>query len=157
MRWTFGLWKKDIYVDGHEREDVVAYRAQFLQEMLDLEQSMIIYDDITLEPLPNNHLADGKCTRHILVTHDESTFQANDDMDKGWGPKGEQKLRKKSRGRGLMVSDFLLDTVGRLAVPMEQYSQMAAAFPPEACKLFEYGKNNDGYWTGEHLVKQVCD
>ena len=57
-----------------------------------------------------------------MVTHDESTFQANDDMDKGWGPKDEQKLRKKSHGHGLMVSNFLLDTVGHLAVLKEQYS-----------------------------------
>ena len=125
--------------------------------MLDLESSMIIYDDKTLEPLPNNNLADGIYTRHILVTHDESTFQANDDMDRGWGPEGEQPLRKKGRGHGLMASDFLLDTVGRLAISSEQYSQMAATFPHEACQLFKYGKNNDGYWTREHLVMQVCN
>jgi len=38
--WHFGLHKKGVYVDGHEGHDVVDYRKQFLQEMLDLEPAM---------------------------------------------------------------------------------------------------------------------
>jgi len=117
---------------------------------------MIEYDDVTLLPLPNDSLESGLHPRHILVTHDESIFHANDDLRQGWAPGNEQPLRKKGRGRGLMISEFLLDTVGRLAIPKEKYSSMETSLPQEACEVFEYGKNNDGYWKGEHLVKQVC-
>jgi len=116
---------------------------------------MVHYDDDTLEPIPNPDIECGAVKRHILVTHDESTFHANDDKKHGWGPEGEQPLKKKGRGRGLMVSDFLLDTVGRLAVSEEEYTAMKEpSFPREACETFDYG-NDKGYWTGAHVVEQV--
>ena len=39
-------------------------------------------------------LKDGDCL-HILVTHDETTFQSNDGLRSGWRPKNEQPLHKK--------------------------------------------------------------
>ena len=36
--WSFHTGKKDIYYDGHERPDVLAYRQEFLAEMAQLEQ-----------------------------------------------------------------------------------------------------------------------
>ena len=54
-----------------------------------------------------------------------------------------------------MISEFLLDTVSRLAISEKKYLQMVTTFPREACEYFEYGKNSDGYWTGEHVINQV--
>ena len=68
-------------------------------------------------------------------------------------PKGEQPLKKKGLGRGFMVSDFLLDTIGRLAIPEDKYNG-SETVPREACEIFEYGAQN-GYWTSEHIDKQV--
>ena len=31
MDWCFGRKKKGMYIDGHEREDVVEYRKAFLE------------------------------------------------------------------------------------------------------------------------------
>ena len=153
--WVYGEYKKGVYVDGHERADVVAYREKFLEEMQEFEKSMIEYDDVTLMPLDNADIKNGVRRQHILVTHDESIFHANDDNKYGWAPEGEQPLRKKGRGRGLMISDFLLDTVGRLAVPKDVYAAIEdPTFPGEACEVFEYGREK-GYWTGENVVKQV--
>ena len=42
----------------------------------------------------------------ILVTHDESTFAAHDEL---WIPDSEQPLRKKGAGRSIHVSEFLTD------------------------------------------------
>ncbi|CAJ0745412.1 1357_t:CDS:2 [Entrophospora sp. SA101] len=53
---------------------------------------------------------------HILVTHDESTFYANDGIKKFWGPQGEQPLRPKSQGASLHISEFLCETIGRLCL-----------------------------------------
>jgi len=120
--------------------------------MAEYEKRMWDYDEVTLEPIPKD-ISGNK--RHILVTHDESTFNANDDLKRGWFPHNEQPLKKKSKGRGIHVSDFLLDTVGRLAFPVEQYDWVNATFPLEACEIIHYGKNYDGYWTGENVAAQV--
>ena len=52
----------------------------------------------------------------VLVTRDESTFNANDGKRQMWMKEDEQPLRPKGRGKGLMVADFLTPG-GRLAVP----------------------------------------
>ena len=36
MGFEFKQYQKGIYVDGHEREDVVAYRKEFLAKMKEL-------------------------------------------------------------------------------------------------------------------------
>ena len=51
----------------------------------------------------------------VLVTRDESTFNANDGKRQMWMKEDKQPLRSKGRGKGLMVSDFLTPG-GRLAV-----------------------------------------
>ena len=51
---------------------------------------------------------------HILVTYDEITFQSNDRLKSGWRSKNEQLLRKKGQDRSIYISDFLIDTMGRL-------------------------------------------
>ncbi|KAK0431882.1 uncharacterized protein EV420DRAFT_1285416 [Desarmillaria tabescens] len=58
----------------------------------------------------------------------------------GWILEGEQPLRKKGVGRGLHQSDVICSTFGWLA---------------GASQTLEYGKNYDGYWTGELFVKQL--
>ncbi|CAG8850072.1 520_t:CDS:1, partial [Racocetra persica] len=45
-------WKKDIYIDGHERENVVQYRQIiFLPMMKELEPVLVEYDDKDLSKL----------------------------------------------------------------------------------------------------------
>ena len=55
-----------------------------------------------------------KVIRHILVTHDESVFYANDKKKTFWRPIGYQSLHKKGAGLSLHVSDFLTEVNGRL-------------------------------------------
>jgi hypothetical protein len=44
----------------------------------------------------------------VMLTHDESTFQANDGRKYAWMREDENDIRPKGKGRGIMVSDFLL-------------------------------------------------
>ena len=82
------------YVDGHEREDVVAYRNNvFLPKMASFEPELSKFDE--------NGAISKPSTRFVLVTHDESTFSANDDSNYHWKEKGTQPLKSKSRGKGL--------------------------------------------------------
>jgi hypothetical protein len=66
--------------------------------------------------------------------------QANDIMPKTWVFEDQHCLQKKGVGHGLHKSDILCSTVGWLE---------------EATQTLEYGKNYEGYWTGELFIKQV--
>ena len=88
----------------------------------------------------------------VLVTHDESTFNANDGKWRLWMEDGKQPLRPKARGKGLMVSDFLTPG-GRLAVPDTiSDTELATQLLPRrfATEYFIYGK--DKYWRGDDMV-----
>ena len=43
----------------------------------------------------------------IVLFHDESTFQANDYECTQWGTKDDRMLVPKSKGAGIMISDFI--------------------------------------------------
>jgi hypothetical protein len=68
------------------------------------------------------------------------TAQANDSQGKSWVLEDNHRLRKKGPGHGLYKSDIICSTVGWLK---------------DASQTLKYGKNYDGYWTGELFVKQV--
>ena len=76
--WKFHVERKDVYYDGHERPDVIEYRQDFLNEILELEKWMP-------KPLDDNKMIleepvlDVNEKHHILITHDESIFYANDE------------------------------------------------------------------------------
>ncbi|KZV70014.1 hypothetical protein PENSPDRAFT_632253 [Peniophora sp. CONT] len=57
-----------------------------------------------------------------------------------WVPKGEQPLRKKGVGQGIHVSGFV-DSVN--------------GWMHKAHETLEYGKNHEGWWTGEHYIQQL--
>ncbi|KAH8922847.1 hypothetical protein BT69DRAFT_1219788 [Atractiella rhizophila] len=78
----------------------------------------------------------------VLVAHDESTCTANDGKKHCWILDGQAKLRKKGQGRGIHRSDFICSTYGWLEECGEQ---------------LEYGKNHEGFWTGEKMLKQVTE
>ena len=44
----------------------------------------------------------------IMITHDESTFSANDGRQKVWTLNRHGILRPKGKEKGIMISDFLL-------------------------------------------------
>jgi hypothetical protein len=92
---------------------------------------------------------------HVLVTHDESLFHANDGRSSGWGPQEEQPLHKKGQGRAMHVSEFLCETLGRLKLSEDQCAVVGNDFPTEARVIIYPGKNHDGWWNIEQLIKQV--
>ena len=133
--------KKTVYFDGHERDDVVAYRQQFVQEFLDLEARFVRWTEDGEMHIPT--LPAGQ--RPIVpVTHDESTFHSNDGRRYMWLAKGKDPIRPKNMGRGIMVSDFLTPG-GRLSVRRND----------EVVRATEYGPDN--YWTGEKMVAHTLE
>jgi hypothetical protein len=93
----------------------------------------------------------------ILITHDESIFSANDGRHQAWiGENGTFK-RPKGKGKGIMVSDFLLpwSRLNLLSLPKETQDELVASgLSLEAVEYFEYSKEN-GYWDGRRLLEQI--
>lgn len=112
--------KKGIYFDGDEREDVVAYQKKFLRKMVAI--GFLDRDNAPTEEAANSPPDDiepvtpDRRTKNIVIFHDESTFNANDNQTIQWGTQDMKAgmLRPKSKGSGIMVSDFIDETTGYL-------------------------------------------
>jgi hypothetical protein len=83
LGWRRTLLKKGVYMDGHEREDVVKYRNNvFLPAMAKYEARMTRYEGPDLTPVEPN-LAPGE-KKIIALFQDESCFHAHDNKSSAW-------------------------------------------------------------------------
>ncbi|KAA8908922.1 hypothetical protein FN846DRAFT_1010086, partial [Sphaerosporella brunnea] len=104
LGFKFGQVRKGVYIDGHEREDVVSYRNKvFIPKWNEIERRLVIFKEDGTWELPPG-LRPGE-TALVFVTHDESTFNANDGKRRVWMENGKQPLRPKTKGKakGLKV------------------------------------------------------
>ena len=104
--------------------------------------------------------SDEQVAKTVIIFHDESTFQANDDQTTFWGAKDIIFLRSKSKGAGIMVSDFIDEHNGYLRLCDEEYERSNTCHPGikiYARKYLEYGENKEGYWTSEKCMAQIED
>lgn len=158
LSWRYEEKRNGMYIDGHEREDVVLYRKGFIARWKEYETRFHKWDnDGNLLPLPTvPH------SRLILVTHDESTFYQNDERKTHWVHSSTTATPKpKGNGQSLMVSDFLTVEWGRLC----DGNECVSSFPPpcvylthpisQARILFKAGKNREGYFGAKELHQQV--
>jgi len=161
--------RKGVYKDGHEGVDVVEYRQEkFLAALKALENRMVHWELIEtndgeeLRMVVSTNLPVG-VKPIVSIVHDESTFNANDGRSKIWIKDDHISLRKKTRGKGIMVSDFLTPG-GRLQVPEGQSLNPNPGYgtqqdgpkrldSPLASCTIEYG--GDTWWDGDQLVDQV--
>ena len=78
-----------MFFDGHERDDVVEERKEFLTEVVEVEflhPSEAPTPEATSAfpspvPLPMSYIRD----KTVVLFHDKSTFQANEDQTTMWG------------------------------------------------------------------------
>jgi hypothetical protein len=150
-----------LYIDGHEREDVVKYREGFVKRHMGRSRLMLEWhcDEATnlWTPIPPN-LGEGE-RELVMITHDECVARSNDVRTKRWGKKGESFPKPKGLGQGYMASGFLAQD-GPLKISAEQARQLPALLPfvgRSSFKIITVGKDHDGYWTGADLIKQVED
>ncbi|EDR04366.1 uncharacterized protein LACBIDRAFT_330618 [Laccaria bicolor S238N-H82] len=149
LGWRYTQVKKGVYMDGHERDDVVKYRQDvFLPLMAKFEARMAHYEGPELrcvEPV----LQPGE--REIIPNFDdESTFHANEEVRSVWLRKGEQPLRKKGRGRLIHVSAFINPENGRLILLDEKGDVVR-----DSTKIIYPGSGGDAWWDCEQLLKQM--
>jgi hypothetical protein len=138
------------YVDGHERDDVVAYRQNvFLPAWFAKEHQLRVWTKenmdkpVSDEPIsiPNHQ------PRNVAWLHDETVFCANDRRERRWVPDTETAVPKpKGEGASLMVADFVSADYGWLRSPDGKESARVAIRP---------GVNRDGYFTNADILAQV--
>ncbi len=127
--------QKGVFFDGHDREDVVKYRTEFLNK---LEE----YDELTKTPNGPTPLTQPGTKPLIRIVHDESTFYANADQTHFWADGQIQVLRQKSLGQAIMVSDFIVEGGGYLRDE-----------GGEARLLLE--THSEGYFNNDKFLEQV--
>jgi len=83
LGWRHTIIRKGVYMDGHEREDVVKYRNEvFLPEMLKYERRMVQFEGPELTRVePTLQPGEKKIKPYF---HDECCFHANDDAKDAW-------------------------------------------------------------------------
>ena len=64
--------RKSIYVDGHERPDVIKEREDFIKAHDELHKQAVQFDPVTLEEIPNAE------AKYVFVSMDEKGFQSNE-------------------------------------------------------------------------------
>jgi len=158
MGFTYGEVRKSVYIDGHEREDVMVDRRDVFLPLWDsLVPRMVKFEADGSWAVPDTLPLGEKAI--VFITHDESTFNANDGKRRIWKGEGKQPLRAKSRGKGIMVLGFLtlggrlkvLDTVSDEELLRDPMWPKHGETPiRDAMEFLEHGKNN--YWTGEKMV-----
>jgi hypothetical protein len=174
-RWLLALgWrctrvKKGVYMDGHERPDVVKYWDDvFLPLMASYKRCMVqwrakgsgfvrIEPDLGLDE-----------QRVIAVFQDESCFHVNDNKQTSWcvpssqllrdiiftpsdrNKEGKQKLVKKGRGRIIHVLDFVKEENGCLIIR----DQEGIVRKDAQCITYP-GLGGDLWWDHAQLLMQV--
>jgi len=117
LSWRYMQKKKGMYVDGHEREDVVQYWKAFVERWKEYEKHFFIYNNdgnVLSKPTGFPGPQVGRF-RLILVTHDESTFYENDWRKTQWVNEVLKSVaEKKGEGQSIMVSEFLTSEWGCL-------------------------------------------
>ena len=81
LGWDYKDHSKNIYFDGHERDDVVTYRNQFINQMINLRPRFTVYEGEDMEKIIPPILSPNICEL-VPVTHNESIFYANDGVIK---------------------------------------------------------------------------
>ncbi|KAJ7597988.1 hypothetical protein C8J56DRAFT_883292 [Mycena floridula] len=118
--------QKGVYVDGHERKDVVEAHAQGNSSV------RLCYTYEGKEVTEMAPILKESEKIHYPIFHDETCVHANDQSNFVWMLEGEQPLRNKSRGCIVHVSDFIVEHCGRLSLtPEEIAEQMKLPVEPE--------------------------
>ena len=139
--------KKGTYVDGHEREDVIKARKTFLKYLHELKTAHLppppCSDECPATPPPDAETR----KRLVMLYHDESIFNANEGQTWMWATEDTPVIQPKTKGAGVMVSDFVDQQRGYLRLTDEEHAAVTANiadFPKTARATLEYGADKEG-------------
>lgn len=102
--------KKDVFIDGHERPDVVKDRQKILKVIKELEPYLVEFNEdgtIKANEYPSYCAIEGANRQPVIViTHDESTSIANDDLRRTWTRKGTVFYDQKGEDKASWLPNF---------------------------------------------------
>ena len=150
--------KKGSYVDGHEREDVVKSRKEFLKVLSDLKASHNPSPPCNDEMPPPPHPDTEFRKQVVLIYHDESIFNTNEGQTWMWAEPDTPVIQPKTQGSGIMVSNFVEQYGGYLHLNEEEFAVVKETNPDiiQTARVFlEYGAECKGYWTSEQFMENI--
>ena len=132
------------YADGHEREDIIGARKEFIRQWYEFVPRMRVWtgDDLTIsEPLPPG-------TRPVVAwPHDESTYYAHDRRESRWVKVGESATPyKKGDGPSCMAARFVSADHGYGCSPDGKETSNI---------VFKAGAARDGYFDNNDILAQA--
>ncbi|OAD72008.1 hypothetical protein PHYBLDRAFT_169916 [Phycomyces blakesleeanus NRRL 1555(-)] len=106
-------------------------------------------DNVTPSLVSYSQLPEG-VKQHVFVTHDKSTFYANDYQKYAWVEDGESYCLPKSESRSIMIFGFQCPCHGTMREYVrDQYKTLQVVFYP--------GAQYEGYWKSSHMCVQLTD
>ncbi|EFP88340.2 uncharacterized protein PGTG_14424 [Puccinia graminis f. sp. tritici CRL 75-36-700-3] len=164
--------KKCLYFDGHKRPDVVKSRIEYLETYTMYRKRSRMYNTETFQQSSRvDPEVLGSMKETIFVFHDESTIHAKERPKSSWLLPGTteillefslkfHQIRSKNTGRLIHISDFILETSGRLELSDIEFqsSQHDGGTKPvsaDAATVIYPGSNGDPWWDMEQLCEQV--
>ncbi len=143
-------------MDGHERDDVVAHRREYLTMMKTLHDTHLppppASDERAATPPPDAETR----KKLVLVYHDESIFSTNEGQRWAWATGDDPVIQPKTKGAGIMVSDYIEEHDGFLKLSSSEAALAQACdpnFPTTARAMLECGAQKEGYWNSEKFMK----
>lgn len=150
-------YSKSIYFDGHERADVVASRKVFIEEVEKLRMLSREYHGDDLDQFSEvDPKVLGNARETVFVYHDESTVHAQERPTLSWLLPGVTELRSKNKGRLIHISDFILESTGRLVLSPEFIEcQSSTPSVTDAAVVIHPGTKGDPWWDMSQLIDQI--
>ncbi|KAF9552179.1 hypothetical protein CPC08DRAFT_754904 [Agrocybe pediades] len=150
LGWRLTTLKKGVYMDGHERADVVKYRQEVFIPLMDKHQARMaqwIEDkDGNFKRIAPTLEANEK--EIIPIFQDESCFHANEYKSSAWLKHGQTILQ--GRGRLIHVSEYINPETGRL-IHVDENDKIL----DEARKIIHPGSNGDEWWDTTQFLAQA--
>ena len=138
LRWG-AKWdhnKNRPYFEGHERDDVVTEREKFVEYF---HANKHLYYSVTPGPIASwvtpirteNSITGDVSKIRILLAHDESTFKAGEIQSHRWIFPENAPLYSKGRGKGLMLSYFIVmhDTEILFELDKDEWNSAVKEYP----------------------------
>ncbi|EFP82441.2 uncharacterized protein PGTG_08397 [Puccinia graminis f. sp. tritici CRL 75-36-700-3] len=150
-------YQKCLYFDGHKQPNVFESRKKYIKDFLSYWKRSRVYGGDDLEDAAQvNPEALGNGKETVFIFHDKSTVHAKEKPKSSWLLPGSREIREKNAGRLIHISDFILETTGRLKLPEEQ-AQALNLESNDAATVIYPGSNGDKWWDMEQLCDQVSN
>ncbi len=160
--FTYKEHKKNVYIAGHERVDVVLDRNKFVKHFIDRKNH---YYRVTEEEIPEWIKPTEKPC--VILFHDETTYNSTDTCSKKWTHHDHTSFYNKSRGRNLMFSGFIVahEHFSYFNLSDEEFKKAAKKYPSLLEPQLRYDKNScddsmnpgasqDGYFDNDCVLDQ---